>query len=66
MSPHEIIELVDFYNNNMEKVKQKKIAILTDRPDQIVIPTLLCQKSKRFNIQVFTSLGASISWVRIN
>lgn len=66
MNPREIFKLVDFYNNQLERLEQKRIAILTERPDQIVIPMLLSEKSKRFNIQVFTSDKAAIHWARSN
>ena len=64
MNLREIFDLAEFYDTKLNRINQKKVAILTERPDQIVIPTLLSQKSKRFNIRIFTNLRPSISWIK--
>lgn len=64
MNPREIFDMADFYDTKLNKFSRKKVAILTERPDQIVIPTLLSQKSKRFDIRIFTNIEPSISWLK--
>ena len=53
----------DFYRENIERFRNKRIAIITDKPSDIVIPILVKSLDDGYSPREFTTRDAAIEWV---
>ncbi len=63
MEPVAAEEIVAFYRSNMEIFGGKKIAILTGTPRDIIIPVLMHEQSRGFEVRPFSTLDAACDWI---
>jgi hypothetical protein len=59
----EYIKIPLFYTQHLDVFGEKKIAIVTDNPKDVVIPVLVQMKDKGYASQPFSTLEAAIYWV---
>ncbi|HRY97727.1 MAG TPA: hypothetical protein P5550_01590 [Bacteroidales bacterium] len=52
-----------FYRNNLRYFQDARIAIITERPDQVVIPTLVEQLDDGYSSRPFFTMEAAVAWV---
>ncbi len=52
-----------FYRDNLKYFRDARIAIITQRPDQVVIPTLVEQLDDGYASRPFYTMEAAIAWV---
>jgi hypothetical protein len=57
-------KIVTYYQQNIEIFKDKKIAIITEDPKDIVIPTLVRLKDKGYSSKPFSTESAAINWIK--
>ncbi|MDA3880619.1 MAG: hypothetical protein PF436_09545 [Prolixibacteraceae bacterium] len=57
-------KIVTYYQKNIEIFKDKKIAIITEDPKDIVIPTLVRLKDKGYSSKPFSTESAAINWIK--
>ena len=55
--------IADFYKNHLDIFKNLKIAILTEKPKDVVIPLLVESKDDGYFSKPFYTLEAAIAWV---
>jgi len=55
--------IADFYKNNLDLYGNKKIAILTDNPHNVVISILVESKDEGYHSKPFSTMEAAIQWV---
>lgn len=53
----------EYYRQHLDIFGNKKIAILTDSPKDIVIPILVEKKDDGYSSHPFTTLEGAVSWV---
>ncbi len=56
-------QIADFYEDHLEVFGGLKIAIITDNPKDIIIPSLVETKSNGYLSKPFSTLEAAINWV---
>lgn len=52
-----------FYRDNIKHFQDARIAIITERPDQVVIPTLVEQLDDGYSSRPFFTMEAALAWV---
>lgn len=52
-----------FYRKNIQYFQDARIAIITERPDQVVIPTLVEQLDDGYSSRPFYTMEAALAWV---
>jgi len=57
------IMIPEFYKSHPEVFKNFRIAILLDKPRDIVIPILVMEKDDGYSSKPFSTLDAAIKWV---
>lgn len=63
MEPKEHSKISQFYHDNIETFRSKKIAILIEDPKDIVIPMLVRLKDDGYTSKTFSTEKAAISWI---
>ncbi len=63
MKIEENAEIVAFYKKNLDIFGGFKIAILTEEPQDIVIPILVKTEDEGYSSAPFSTLEAAIAWV---
>lgn len=66
--PVEVENYVSFYKENKNISGNRRIAVLTDTPNQVFYTTLFEQFSKVLNqkTKIFSTLEASLNWLNVN
>ncbi len=62
-SRFEYTSIPEFYKQHLDVFGNKKIAIVTESPKDIVIPLLVEQKDEGYASKPFSTLEAAIGWV---
>lgn len=57
------IEISEFYKKHIDVFKNLKIAIITDKPKDVVIPILVKSKDSGYESRPFSTIEAAIIWV---
>lgn len=57
------VQIANFYRENLKYFGNKRIAIITDNPKDIVIPSLVELKDDGYSSKPFSTLDAAIAWV---
>ena len=55
-------KIAEFYRNNGKYFKDARVAVITERPDQVVFPTLVEQLDDGYATRPFFTLEAAIEW----
>ena len=63
MDLNETNGIADYYHHHLEIFGDKKIAIITISPDQVIIPSLVELKDDGYSSRPFYTLKAALSWV---
>ncbi|MCF8379387.1 MAG: hypothetical protein K9H49_07410 [Bacteroidales bacterium] len=63
MDVDEHAEIANFYKKNLEVFRNKKIAIITDKPKAVVIVTLVEALDDGYFSKPFSTLEAARAWV---
>ena len=53
----------DFLQKNLTYFKDSRIAVIMEKPRQIVYPNLVMKDDKQYKTRPFTSMEAAIEWV---
>lgn len=66
--PGEVNDYVNFYKENEHFSGNRRIAVLTDTPNQVFYTTLFEQFSKMLNqrTKIFSTVEASLNWLNVN
>lgn len=59
----EYIEIPNFYKKNLDIFGNKKIAIITENANDIVVPMLVETKDEGYSSKPFSTFEAAINWV---
>lgn len=63
INPNQFSAIADFYKKHIDQFGNRKIAILTESPKDIVIPMLVETKDEGYSSKPFSTLQAAIDWV---
>lgn len=63
LKPDEYLEISNFYKRHLEIFRNYKIAIITEKPKDVVIPILVEREDKGYSSKPFYSLEAAIKWI---
>lgn len=55
--------IADYYHSHLEIFGEKKIAIITKSPEQVMVPSLVELKDDGYSSRPFYTLSAAVSWV---
>lgn len=61
--PIQSAEIANFYKSHLEIFGGLKIAILTDKPKNVVISVLVESKNEGYQSRPFSTMQAAIAWV---
>ncbi len=61
--PGRYIEIADFYQNLPDVFGKRRIAFITEHPDDIVYPMLIQMRDKGYESMPFTTMKAAEQWV---
>lgn len=63
LKPNEFPEIANYYKNHLAVFKGLKIAILSQNPRDVVIPTLVQTKDEGYESRPFYTLDAALDWI---
>jgi hypothetical protein len=63
MELEEHTQISDFYKKNIEVFRNLKIAVITENPNDVVIPILVEYKDDGYFSKLFSTTKAAITWV---
>jgi len=63
MEIRENASIADFYKRHLRYFGNKKIAIVTENPNDIVIPMLVREKDSGYESRPFSTMEAALQWV---
>lgn len=63
ITPKQSTAISDFYKKHIDIFGGYRIAVLTENPKDIVIPTLVEMQDEGYNSKPFSTLRAAIDWV---
>jgi hypothetical protein len=68
LADHEIQRYIDAIKSDKQILGNRKSAILTDKPNQVVIGTFyeLAAKELPMNFKIFSSLEAALNWIGLS
>ncbi|MBN2523895.1 MAG: hypothetical protein JXB24_11525 [Bacteroidales bacterium] len=61
----EHIKIVEFYKKHLDVFGDLKIAIITEKPKDIIIPMMVETKDEGYYSKPFSTIEAAIAWVLI-
>lgn len=61
----ELSQISNYYRNHLSIFGNKKIAIITENPKDIVVPFLVETEDDGYSSRPFTSTNAAIKWISI-
>ncbi len=63
ITPNQSSAIADFYKKHIDIFGGYRIAVLTENPKDIVIPTLVEMQDEGYSSKPFSTLKAAIDWV---
>ncbi len=63
MGPEAAEKIVKYYGNHPEAFIGKRIAIVTERPKDIIVPVLMREEVKEFEVRPFSTIDAACQWI---
>ncbi|MBE0651718.1 MAG: hypothetical protein IH595_12875 [Bacteroidales bacterium] len=63
VSPGHSASIANFYKSHLEVFNNLKIAILTDKPENVVISILVESKDEGYQSKPFSTMEAAVRWV---
>lgn len=63
IEPGQYIEIPEFYRQNPSVFEHKRIAIVTENPEDIVYPMLIRLHDRGYESRPFSTMDAAIQWV---
>lgn len=63
IKPGRHIEIPEFYQQYPHVFHKKRVAIVTENPEDIVYPMLIQTKDKGYMSEPFSTVDAAISWI---
>ncbi|WP_319478895.1 hypothetical protein [uncultured Draconibacterium sp.] len=63
IEPGRHVEIPEFYRQHPEVFENKRIAIITENPDDIVYPMLIRLQDKGYESRPFSTMDAAVQWV---
>jgi hypothetical protein len=63
MNIREHAAIADFFKDHLAYFGNKKIAVVTENPDDIVIPVLVREKDSGYESRPFSTMEGAIQWV---
>lgn len=55
--------LFEFLEDNLKDLQRIKLAVISLKPDGVVIPTIAQNEFPKFNIRPFSTIGATKHWI---
>lgn len=60
---NERYRIAEFYKTNIDYFAGLKIAIITLKPDDIIIPALVSKLDEGYQSRPFSTIGAALNWI---
>jgi hypothetical protein len=63
ITPEEHVEIVKFYQQHINVFRNKRIAIITESPKDVIIPMLIEEKDDGYHSKPFSTIEAAVKWI---